>query len=109
MRRFVMGQVVAPRSLRSFAAIDFIDEMSESRSVKAASAVAGLIAVREAEARVAPSFWLQSMVRDDHARSLVFDLDTAIQALAQRLGRDDPETVKLTGIYHNLIRDWAEV
>jgi PKHD-type hydroxylase len=49
------------------------------------------------------------MVRDDQARSLIFDLDTAIQALAQRLGRDDPETVKLTGIYHNLIRTWAEV
>ncbi|MEI9924702.1 MAG: Fe2+-dependent dioxygenase [Bradyrhizobium sp.] len=42
-------------------------------------------------------------------RSLVFDLDTAIQALVERLGRDDPETVKLTGIYHNLIRKWAEV
>jgi PKHD-type hydroxylase len=59
--------------------------------------------------RVASFFWLQSMIRDGHARSLVFDLDTAIQALAERLGRDDPETVKLTGIYHNLIRHWAEV
>src|SRR3954453_2385971 len=59
--------------------------------------------------RVAPFFWLQSMVRDAHARSLIFDLDTAIQALVERLGRDDPETVKLTGIYHNLIRYWAEV
>src|ERR1700722_2554924 len=59
--------------------------------------------------RVASFFWLQSMVRDGHARSLIFDLDTAIQALAERLGRDDPETVKLTGIYHNLIRYWAEV
>ena len=59
--------------------------------------------------RVASFFWLQSMVRDAHARSLIFDLDTAIQGLAERLGRDDPETVKLTGIYHNLIRYWAEV
>jgi len=59
--------------------------------------------------RVASFFWLQSMVRDAHARSLIFDLDTAIQALVERLGRDDPETVKLTGIYHNLIRTWAEV
>ncbi len=42
------------------------------------------------------------MVRDAQARSLIFDLDTAIQALAERLGRDDLETVKLTGIYHNL-------
>jgi len=60
-------------------------------------------------ARVASFFWLQSMIRDAHARSMIFDLDTAIQALAERLGRDDPETVKLTGIYHNLIRHWAEV
>jgi len=59
--------------------------------------------------RVASFFWLQSMIRDAHARSLIFDLDTAIQALAERLGRDDPEAVKLTGIYHNLIRYWAEV
>jgi PKHD-type hydroxylase len=60
-------------------------------------------------ARVASFFWLQSMIRDVHARSLIYDLDTAIQALVERLGRDDPETVKLTGIYHNLIRHWAEV
>jgi PKHD-type hydroxylase len=60
-------------------------------------------------ARVASFFWLQSMIRDVHARSLIFDLDTAIQALVERLGRDVPETVQLTGIYHNLIRCWAEV
>jgi PKHD-type hydroxylase len=59
--------------------------------------------------RVASFFWLQSMIRDVHARSLIFDLDTAIQRLVDRLGRDDPEAVKLTGIYHNLIRTWAEV
>ncbi|RED42069.1 PKHD-type hydroxylase [Rhodopseudomonas thermotolerans] len=60
-------------------------------------------------ARVASFFWLQSMIRDAQARSMIYDLDTAIQALVERLGRDDPETVKLTGIYHNLIRYWAEV
>jgi PKHD-type hydroxylase len=60
-------------------------------------------------ARVASFFWLQSMIRDAHARSMIFDLDTAIQALVERLGRDDPEIVRLTGIYHNLIRNWAEV
>jgi PKHD-type hydroxylase len=59
--------------------------------------------------RVASFFWLQSMIRDTHARSLIFDLDTAIQALTERLGRDDAETVRLTGIYHNLIRYSAEV
>ncbi|ACF02464.1 2OG-Fe(II) oxygenase [Rhodopseudomonas palustris TIE-1] len=60
-------------------------------------------------ARVASFFWLQSMIRDAQARSMIYDLDNAIQALVERLGRDDPETVKLTGIYHNLIRYWAEV
>jgi len=59
--------------------------------------------------RVASFFWLQSMIRDERARSMIFDLDNTIQTLVQRLGRDDPEAVKLTGIYHNLIRHWAEV
>jgi PKHD-type hydroxylase len=59
--------------------------------------------------RVASFFWLQSMIRDGHARSLIFDIDSAIQGLISRLGRNDPELVKLTGIYHNLIRYWAEV
>jgi len=59
--------------------------------------------------RVASFFWLQSMIRDSHARSLIFDLDTAIQGLVARLDRNDTEVVKLTGIYHNLIRYWAEV
>jgi PKHD-type hydroxylase len=59
--------------------------------------------------RVASFFWLQSMIRDAHARTMIFDLDTSIQSLVKRLGRDDPETVKLTGLYHNLIRHWAEV
>src|SRR5215470_559779 len=60
-------------------------------------------------ARVSSFFWLQSMIRAAHARSLVYDLDTAIQALVERLGRDDPETVKLTSLYHNLIREFAEM
>jgi len=59
--------------------------------------------------RVASFFWLQSMIRDQHARSMIYDLDSAIQRLVERLGRDDPETVKLTGICHNLIRYWVEV
>jgi PKHD-type hydroxylase len=49
------------------------------------------------------------MIRDGYARNLIFDLDTAIQSLVARLGRDDPETVKLSGIYHSLIRYRAEV
>jgi PKHD-type hydroxylase len=58
--------------------------------------------------RVASFFWLQSMIRDPAARTMIFDLDTAIQALSQQHGRDDPEMVRLTGLYHNLIRYWAE-
>jgi PKHD-type hydroxylase len=49
------------------------------------------------------------MVRNTHARSMMFDLDSVIQTLVERIGRDDPETVKLTGLYRNLIRNWAEV
>ena len=49
------------------------------------------------------------MIRDTHARSMIFDLDHAIQGLVERLGRNDAEVVKLTGLYHNLIRYWAEV
>jgi PKHD-type hydroxylase len=59
--------------------------------------------------RVASFFWLQSMIRDAHARSMIFDLDHAIQGLVERLGRNDPEVVKLSGLYHNLIRYWAEL
>jgi PKHD-type hydroxylase len=68
-----------------------------------------LVTPLRAGMRVASFFWLQSMIRDAHARSMIFDLDSAIQSLVERLGRDDPQTVKLTGIYHNLIRYWAEV
>jgi Uncharacterized iron-regulated protein len=53
-------------------------------------------------------FWIQSMVRDDTARSLLFDLDTAIQSLRAKDGESD-EAVRLTGVYHNLVRRWAEV
>ena len=59
--------------------------------------------------RVASFFWLQSMIRDAHARSMIFDLDTAIQGLVGRLGSNDPRDREATGIYHNLIRYWAEL
>jgi PKHD-type hydroxylase len=59
-------------------------------------------------ARVASFFWIQSMVRDDGARGLLFDLDSAIQSLAADRGQDDPAIIRLTGIYHNLLRRWAD-
>ena len=59
-------------------------------------------------ARVASFFWIQSMVRDDGERTLLFDLDSAIQQLTH--GQPDhPTAVPLTGVYHNLMRRWAEV
>jgi PKHD-type hydroxylase len=57
--------------------------------------------------RVASFFWIQSMVRDDAQRTLLFDLDGAIQRL-QLSGQEHPEAVQLTGIYHNLLRMWAD-
>jgi len=59
-------------------------------------------------ARVSSFFWLQSMIRSDAHRTMLFDLDQAIQTLAGRLDTGDSEVVRLTGIYHNLIRTWAE-
>jgi PKHD-type hydroxylase len=56
-------------------------------------------------ARLASFFWIQSMVRDDGERTLLFDLDTAIQ----RLDPEHPSAVQLTGVYHNLLRRWADV
>jgi len=58
--------------------------------------------------RIAAFFWLQSMIRDDAQRTLLFDLDRAIQ----QIGVDVPNhtsVVPLTGIYHNLIRRWADL
>jgi PKHD-type hydroxylase len=59
-------------------------------------------------ARICAFFWLQSMVRDDRRRSMLFELDQTIQKLRARLG-DGEETVALTGHYHNLLRMWSEV
>ena len=58
--------------------------------------------------RVASFFWLQSMVRDDAARQMLFDLDSSIQALAVDLGHDNAQVIRLTGVYHNLLRGWAD-
>jgi PKHD-type hydroxylase len=59
-------------------------------------------------ARLASFFWIQSMVRDDSARTLLFDLDQSIQAIAAERGQGDREVVRLTGIYHNLLRRWGD-
>jgi PKHD-type hydroxylase len=58
--------------------------------------------------RTASFFWIQSMVRDDGARTILFDLDQSVQAIAAEKGHADREVIRLTGIYHNLLRRWAD-
>ncbi|USU06504.1 Fe2+-dependent dioxygenase [Sphingomonadaceae bacterium OTU29MARTA1] len=58
--------------------------------------------------RTASFFWLQSMVRDDGERRTLFELDGAVQSVAATQGQGDPAVVRLTGIYHNLLRRWAD-
>lgn len=58
--------------------------------------------------RISSFFWIQSMIRDDGQRTLLFDLDTAIQRLSHDVP-DHPSAVQLTGVYHNLLRRWAEM
>jgi PKHD-type hydroxylase len=59
-------------------------------------------------ARICAFFWVQSMVRDDARRTMLYELDQTIQSLRGRLG-EAPECVALTGHYHNLLRQWAEL
>ncbi|WP_101103086.1 Fe2+-dependent dioxygenase [Macromonas bipunctata] len=57
-------------------------------------------------ARIASFFWVESMVRHDEQRRLLFDLDMNLLKLRQQHG-ESPETTALTGVYHNLLRQWA--
>lgn len=58
--------------------------------------------------RISSFFWVQSMIRSAERRSILFDLDQTIQDMQARTGPADENGVRLTGIYHNLIRQWAE-
>ena len=58
--------------------------------------------------RWASFFWIQSIVRDDAARTTLFDMDMAINGIAADMP-DHPSVVSLTNCYHNLIRRWADV
>ena len=60
-------------------------------------------------ARISSFFWIQSMVREDAQRSLLFQMDIAIQQLAGKVGAGAPELVSLTGAYHNLLRMWGDL
>jgi len=58
--------------------------------------------------RIASFFWIQSMVKDDGDRTLLFDLDSAIQRVSADLP-GHPAAVQLTSVYHNLLRRWADL
>lgn len=58
--------------------------------------------------RIAAFSWIQSMVKDDWQRAMLFDLDVTITDLRQQLG-DKTAVLKLTSHYHNLLRQWAEL
>jgi len=58
-------------------------------------------------ARVASFFWIQSLVKDDSERSLLFDMDRAIAELAQTVPHDSAAMLRLTASYHNLVRKWT--
>ena len=59
--------------------------------------------------RIASFFWVQSMVRDESNRHMLFNLDQSIQNLRIQLGDQHDEVMKLTNLYHNLMRKWAEI
>jgi PKHD-type hydroxylase len=58
-------------------------------------------------ARVSSFFWIESMIRDDAQRSLLFDMDMALVRLGQQ-AREHPSLITLTGCYHNLLRMWGQ-
>lgn len=57
--------------------------------------------------RLASFFWIESLVAEDSRRSVLFDMDMAMQSLRGRVGDADPALIALTGCYHNLLRMWA--
>ncbi len=58
-------------------------------------------------ARVASFFWIESLVRDEGERALLYELDQAVQGLTATAGADNADVLALTGVYHNLLRRWA--
>ena len=59
-------------------------------------------------ARVASFFWIESLVPDEGERTLLFDLDQSIQQMTPLVAPDDMRLLQLTGVYHNLLRRWAD-
>lgn len=59
--------------------------------------------------RLCALLWIQSMVRDPQQRTVLFDLDRSVQTLTRERGATDAEVHRLTGVYHTLVRRWADV
>lgn len=57
--------------------------------------------------RLASFFWTQSLVREDHRRAMLWELDNTIQSL-RRDHPDSPSSARLSGVYHNLLREWSD-
>jgi PKHD-type hydroxylase len=58
--------------------------------------------------RVSCFFWLQSLVADHAAREMLYELDQSVQALSAERGKTDAQVLRLTALYHNLVRRWAQ-
>ncbi|MCB2064931.1 MAG: Fe2+-dependent dioxygenase [Novosphingobium sp.] len=58
--------------------------------------------------RISCFFWLQSLVADNAAREMLYDLDQSVQALSAERGKTDAQVLRLTALYHNLVRRWAQ-
>ena len=58
-------------------------------------------------ARIASFFWIESFVGDSGQRAMLFDLDQGIQGVTPALKPDDPALLRLTAVYHNLLRGWS--
>ncbi len=59
--------------------------------------------------RISCFFWLQSLVADSSAREMLYDLDQSVQALSSERGKTEQQVLRLTALYHNLVRRWSQV
>ncbi len=60
-------------------------------------------------ARISSFFWMQSLVKEEQARTMLYDLDQSIQSLSVEKPKEDSDLLRLTGVYHNLLRRWSDV
>lgn len=60
-------------------------------------------------ARISSFFWIQSFVASDAKRRILFELDESIQSLSKQFKTQQPDVIQLTGVYHNLLREWSDM